>query len=76
MELPDTFNSWFLITELHVWMLMIKSMELGADGRRISYFMVEAMWGDVTEKSKKLGVSREKYCFGNPSITKLLFRIN
>lgn len=57
MKLPDTFNSWFLVTELHMWMLMVKATEFGQDGRTISYYMVEAMWGDVSEKGKKLGVS-------------------
>ncbi|KAH9635676.1 hypothetical protein HF086_003400 [Spodoptera exigua] len=26
LELPDTFASWFIITELHVWMLMVRYM--------------------------------------------------
>ncbi|XP_046672792.1 ubiquinol-cytochrome-c reductase complex assembly factor 1 [Homalodisca vitripennis] len=55
MSLPDTFNSWFLVTELHIWMLMVKAMELGDDGRFIRNFIVEAMWADVAMKSKKLG---------------------
>lgn len=57
MEMPDTFNSWFLVTELHVWMLMVKAMEIGGDGRLIRNFIVEAMWEDVSTKGKKLGVS-------------------
>lgn len=55
--MPDTFNSWFLVTELHVWMLMVKAMEIGGDGRLIRNFIVEAMWEDVSTKGKKLGVS-------------------
>lgn len=27
-ELPDTFNSWFVITELHIWMLLVKTLLL------------------------------------------------
>lgn len=57
MEMPDTFNSWFLVTELHVWMLMVKAMEIGGDGRLIRNFIVEAMWEDVSTKGKMLGVS-------------------
>uniref|UniRef100_A0A1B6LGQ9 Ubiquinol-cytochrome c chaperone domain-containing protein n=1 Tax=Graphocephala atropunctata TaxID=36148 RepID=A0A1B6LGQ9_9HEMI len=55
MSLPDTFNSWFLVTELHVWMLMVKAMELGNNGRVIRNYIVEAMWADVSMKSRKLG---------------------
>ncbi|XP_054268849.1 ubiquinol-cytochrome-c reductase complex assembly factor 1 [Macrosteles quadrilineatus] len=55
MSMPDTFNSWFLVTELHVWMLMAKAMEYGPDGRVIRNKIVEAMWNDVNDKAKKLG---------------------
>jgi len=55
MAMPDTFNSWFLVTELHVWMLMAKAMEFGDEGRVIRNKIVEAMWIDVNNKSKKLG---------------------
>lgn len=66
MSMPDTFNSWFLVTELHVWMLMAKAMEYGPDGRVIRNKIVEAMWNDVNDKAKKLGVSRNvcrEMCF-------------
>lgn len=64
-ELKDTFNSWFLITELHVWLLCTRAMEEGSDnkedGRLIRNFLVEAMWADVQSRSKKLGAD-------NPSL--------
>ena len=60
-DMPDTFNSWFLITELHVWMLLTRAMaegsESGEDGRFIRNNVVEAMWADVNMRAKKLGVS-------------------
>lgn len=60
-NLPNTFNSWFLVTELHVWLLMLRSMaegsETGEDGRFLRNCIVEAMWGDVNTRAKKLGVS-------------------
>lgn len=60
-NLPNTFNSWFLVTELHVWLLMMRSMaegsETGEDGRFLRNCIVEAMWGDVNTRAKKLGVS-------------------
>lgn len=60
-NLPNTFNSWFLVTELHVWLLMMRAMaegsETGEDGRFLRNCIVEAMWGDVNTRAKKLGVS-------------------
>lgn len=59
-KLPDTFNSWFLITELHTWMLLVRAMaegsETGQDGRFMRNCIVEAMWADVNKRAKKLGV--------------------
>lgn len=57
-SLPDTFFSWFLITELHVWMLLVRTMNEGDDGRFARNCVVEAMWQDVSMRAKKLGVSR------------------
>ena len=57
-NLDDTFFSWFLVTEMHVWMLMVRVMTEGDDGRFIRNIIVEAMWQDVSTRAKKLGVSR------------------
>ncbi|XP_034102512.1 ubiquinol-cytochrome-c reductase complex assembly factor 1 [Drosophila albomicans] len=66
-QLPNTFNSWFLVTELHVWLLLMRSMaegsETGEDGRFLRNCIVEAMWGDVNTRAKKLGAN-------NPSRTR------
>ncbi|KAL5286748.1 UQCC1 family protein [Megaselia abdita] len=66
-KMPNTFNSWFLVTELHVWMLLVRAMaegsESGEDGRFLRNSIVEAMWADVNTRAKKLGAN-------NPSGTK------
>ncbi|KAH8314659.1 hypothetical protein KR074_006849 [Drosophila pseudoananassae] len=66
-KLPNTFNSWFLVTELHVWLLLMRAMaegsETGEDGRFLRNCIVEAMWGDVNTRAKKLGAN-------NPSRTR------
>lgn len=58
-KLRDTFNSWFLITELHVWLLCTRVMQEGSDSKEDGRFMrnciVETMWADVQSRSKKLG---------------------
>jgi len=55
LKMPDTFYSWFLLTELHVWMLMARLMADHENGRYMRNSLVEAMWQDVTARSKKLG---------------------
>lgn len=71
-NLPNTFNSWFLVTELHVWMLLVRSMaegsESGEDGRFLRNSIVEAMWKDVNTRAKKLGAQ-------NPSKTRAQIEI-
>ena len=36
-DMPDTFYSWFLVTELHVWLLGVRSLT----GLMISVFMLK-----------------------------------
>ncbi|XP_014602300.1 PREDICTED: ubiquinol-cytochrome-c reductase complex assembly factor 1 isoform X1 [Polistes canadensis] len=54
-NMPDTFYSWFLVTELHVWMLMVRFMAEGKYGKIARNTLVEALWDDVEMRSKKLG---------------------
>ena len=54
-NMPDTFYSWFLITELHVWMLMVRFMAEGAYGKVVRNNIVDAMWTDVMVRVNKLG---------------------
>lgn len=58
-NLPNTFNSWFLITELHIWLLLLRAMaegsEAGEEGRIMRNCIVEALWNDVNTRAKKLG---------------------
>lgn len=60
-SLPNTFNSWFLITELHIWMLMVRAMaegpEKGQDGMFLRNCIVEAMWSDVNKRAKQLNAA-------------------
>lgn len=57
--MPDTFFSWFLVTELHVWMLMVRFMAEGEEGKLVISKVVEAMWHDVLLRAELLGVSNQ-----------------
>jgi hypothetical protein len=50
--------------ELHIWMLSVRLMELGDEGKIIRNALIKAMWEDCDTKSKKLegalGSARKK----------------
>lgn len=56
-NMPDTFFSWFLVTELHVWMIMVRYMADENEGKIIRTNAVRAMWDDTNARIEKLGVS-------------------
>lgn len=53
-DLEDTFVSWFTVMELHLWMVAVRLMQEGEEGKIVRNSMVKAMWEDCDEKSKKL----------------------
>ncbi|XP_057371944.1 ubiquinol-cytochrome-c reductase complex assembly factor 1-like [Daphnia carinata] len=55
LKMEDTFHSWFIVRGLHVWMLMVRLMNEGDNGRLVRNALVEAMWEDVEFKSKQIG---------------------
>lgn len=59
LEMEDTFFSWFLITELHTWMMMVRIMAEKDEGMFVRNVVVKAMWDDVNARAKQLGVSNE-----------------
>lgn len=52
--MPNTFNSWFLISELHVWMLMVRAMSERQDGPLIRNNIIETLWSDVSVRANTL----------------------
>lgn len=55
--MADTFFSWFLVTELHVWMIMVRYMAEGNAGRLVRNNAASTMWEDTTARVQNLGVS-------------------
>jgi len=54
-EMPDTFFSWYLVTELHVWMLCVRLADDGPEGKFCRNQLITAMWEDLETRAKKLG---------------------
>lgn len=57
--LPDNFQTWFAVTQLHVWMLMVR-LRLEPDGRRITQEVVNRFFEDAEEKIREAGVTSER----------------
>ena len=54
--MPDTFLSWFLVMELHVWMVSVRLMADVNHGKRMRDELLNMMWEDHDKRIKKLGV--------------------
>lgn len=59
-NMPNTFNSWFLITELHVWMLMVRAMGEKENAKDIRDGIVTAMWTDAVTRATKMAPGSAK----------------
>ncbi|XP_036101293.1 ubiquinol-cytochrome-c reductase complex assembly factor 1 isoform X2 [Molossus molossus] len=56
-QMPDTFNSWFLITLLHVWMCLVRMKQEGRTGKYMCRVIVHFMWEDVEHRGRVMGVN-------------------
>ncbi|CAL8144378.1 unnamed protein product [Orchesella dallaii] len=54
LNLPDTYASWFIVVELHVWLVAARLMQDDKEGRLVRNSLIKAMWEDNEAKSKKL----------------------
>lgn len=55
-QLPDTLNSWFLVTQLHVWMCLVRMKQEGRAGKYMCRYVVHSMWEDVEQRGKVMGI--------------------
>ena len=68
-DLPDTYQSWFLVSELHVYLVSNRLMVNQSDeGEIIRNSMIRSMWIDCQERIKLLAEiptgKRKKYIDG------------
>ncbi|XP_053456221.1 ubiquinol-cytochrome-c reductase complex assembly factor 1-like [Nycticebus coucang] len=56
-QMPDTFNSWFLITLLHVWMCLVRMKQEGRSGKYMCRIIVHFMWEDVEQRGRVMGIN-------------------
>ncbi|KAK9728494.1 Serine carboxypeptidase 3, variant 2 [Basidiobolus ranarum] len=58
-NLPDNFQTWFSITQLHVWMLMVR-LRPEPNGKEIVQQMVNFYFLDAEQRIKDAGVTSGK----------------
>jgi len=69
-KMPDTYQSWFNIISLHMWMILVRLKQEGDIGRTLSRHVIEVMWNDMEERLRLLDVidtsekreAMEEYC--------------
>ncbi|XP_032206753.1 ubiquinol-cytochrome-c reductase complex assembly factor 1 isoform X3 [Mustela erminea] len=75
-QMPDTFNSWFLITLLHVWMCLVRMKQEGRSGKYMCRIIVHFMWEDVEQRGRVMGgyrsANRQAYTLHNLETTLLI----
>jgi len=52
LQLPDTFNSWFSITELHIWLVCTQISSNSREGQFVRTKMLQHCWKDVAKRMK------------------------
>ncbi|XP_059836972.1 ubiquinol-cytochrome-c reductase complex assembly factor 1 isoform X3 [Hypanus sabinus] len=54
-SLSDTLSSWFLVTQLHVWMALVRMKQEGREGKYMCRYIVHSMWEDLQQRGKIMG---------------------
>ncbi|RUS24653.1 ubiquinol-cytochrome C chaperone-domain-containing protein [Jimgerdemannia flammicorona] len=55
-DLPDNYQTWFAITQLHVWMLMVR-LRAEKDSKIYTQELVNRLFEDVEERMRGHGIS-------------------
>ncbi|TRY70365.1 hypothetical protein TCAL_01163 [Tigriopus californicus] len=56
LDMPDSFYSWFLVTELHIYMVSVRLLaNEGPEGFQIRNAMIESWWMDCEHRRFFLG---------------------
>ncbi|XP_033096545.1 ubiquinol-cytochrome-c reductase complex assembly factor 1-like [Anneissia japonica] len=59
-RMSDTLFSWFLVTQLHVWMCMLRLRHEGREGKYMTHYLILSMWTDVTERARVMDIPSSK----------------
>ncbi|KAJ1957752.1 Ubiquinol cytochrome-c reductase assembly protein Cbp3 [Dispira parvispora] len=59
LGLPDTYQTWFSVTQLHVWMMMVR-LRNDPNGKHIMQEMVNHFFHDAETRMQKIGIHTER----------------
>jgi len=55
-DLPDTFFSWYIVSELHLWMISVRLMSEDCnDCQEVRNWMLKQFWNDCDTRAKEVG---------------------
>ena len=57
--MPDSFQSWFIVAHLHVWLCTVRLREEGEDGKFVMHELVRLFWEDVEQRVTAMGVRKK-----------------
>jgi len=55
-KLPNTFQTWFSVTQLHLWMIIARLRRDGQDGQAAASALMDAFISDIELRMGALGV--------------------
>ncbi|KAM7537290.1 hypothetical protein Aperf_G00000061075 [Anoplocephala perfoliata] len=61
LNLPDTFQAWFSLTTLHIWMCLVRLRREGEEGRILKNAFIELIWADLKARMRPFGVIRKQH---------------
>jgi cytochrome b pre-mRNA-processing protein 3 len=56
-ELPETFQTWFLITQLHVWMFIVRLKGEDSNGKSLSQALLDCFFDDIEDHIRFNGIT-------------------
>ncbi|XP_071959667.1 ubiquinol-cytochrome-c reductase complex assembly factor 1-like [Antedon mediterranea] len=59
-KMSDTLFSWFLVTQLHVWMCMVRLRQEGREGKYLTHYLILSMWTDIAERGRVMNIPTSK----------------
>lgn len=55
-SMPDSFQSWFMVAHLHVWLFMVRLKREGKDGDYLIRQVVTTFWHDVEHRMRAMEI--------------------
>ncbi|KAL5969922.1 Ubiquinol-cytochrome-c reductase complex assembly factor 1 [Taenia solium] len=61
LNLPDTFQTWFSLTTLHIWMCLVRLRREGQEGKILKKPLIQFIWTDLRSRMRPFGILRNQH---------------